>query len=672
MAKKYKNKYVPLSKKKYPFGGLINQGLTDVAGALGADEKTAHLIGDVGATATGFIPGFQDNFMQAGNLAGDIAGMSKNKNIQNAGKAAKIATGIIPQFMADGGVTDPTLVPPTQQQPINNQTYIPFYYQRKVGNNLQYFKTGEQATANTIGNNGYATQDNLQNFQSINPNEFFNAAKTIPNQIGYGPVTGDLKTTPEKRFYNQEEIHAAGGMQSYKLAQGGETNAEVEGGETMRDPNGETQQFQGSSHEQGGIPANLEQGTQIFSDRLKSQTGKTFAKESKKYDTSKYKKIIDDKASPELAKKTAELMFQKNNQQLTKLFEEQESQKDNNFSSDMFAFGGQLTYGKGGTIHIKESHKGLFTRSAKKAGYSVQEYASKVLAHKENYSSQLVKRANFARNVSKWKHGDGGTIDANKLPVYFADGGQISKQEALDKMQTSRIHLSTFAPGGTFGDPKVNIRMGNNQTASYPGDPNDFQPEDSTGPNWGKIATEAGIGLANNLGPATYLAQQGKSYDKQNFYGYKPTTLDPTNAMRDVDQSTYSARRAAPGYSGGSGSLAINALLANKLQGDTTKADIRQKYDEANAGITNQGQQYNIDNQYMTDNINASNKGVALQNYYKSVDAIGNNVAQQGRDIQTYGSQEKMDNMGMKTLEDLYNNYTFDKKSGGWLPKKRQ
>lgn len=58
---------------------------------------------------------------------------------------------------------------------------------------------------------------------------------------------------------------------------------------------------------------------------------------------------------------------------------------------------------KGNKIHIKKANRGKFTKSAKRAGMGVQEYASHVLANKDKYSSTLVKRANFARNASKWK-----------------------------------------------------------------------------------------------------------------------------------------------------------------------------------------------------------------------------------------------------------------------------
>lgn len=59
--------------------------------------------------------------------------------------------------------------------------------------------------------------------------------------------------------------------------------------------------------------------------------------------------------------------------------------------------GGRNMYKKGG-IHINPAHKGLFTRKAKSHGMSVQGFASRVLANKENYPSSTVKQANFARN----------------------------------------------------------------------------------------------------------------------------------------------------------------------------------------------------------------------------------------------------------------------------------
>lgn len=70
------------------------------------------------------------------------------------------------------------------------------------------------------------------------------------------------------------------------------------------------------------------------------------------------------------------------------------------------------TFADGGDIHIKPSKRGTFTAAAKKHGKSVQSFASQVLANKENYSPAMVKKANFARNASKW-HSFGGDLNTN-------------------------------------------------------------------------------------------------------------------------------------------------------------------------------------------------------------------------------------------------------------------
>ena len=60
------------------------------------------------------------------------------------------------------------------------------------------------------------------------------------------------------------------------------------------------------------------------------------------------------------------------------------------------------SFANGGKIHIKKANRGKFTEAANRANMGVQEYASHILANKERYSPTLVKRANFARNASKW------------------------------------------------------------------------------------------------------------------------------------------------------------------------------------------------------------------------------------------------------------------------------
>ena len=57
---------------------------------------------------------------------------------------------------------------------------------------------------------------------------------------------------------------------------------------------------------------------------------------------------------------------------------------------------------KYGGIHIKPSKRGTFTSAAKRHHMSVQEFARTVLNNRARYSAAMVKKANFARNASKW------------------------------------------------------------------------------------------------------------------------------------------------------------------------------------------------------------------------------------------------------------------------------
>ena len=57
---------------------------------------------------------------------------------------------------------------------------------------------------------------------------------------------------------------------------------------------------------------------------------------------------------------------------------------------------------KYGGIHIKPSKRGTFTAAAKRHHMGVQEFARTVLNNRARFSAAMVKKANFARNASKW------------------------------------------------------------------------------------------------------------------------------------------------------------------------------------------------------------------------------------------------------------------------------
>ena len=102
----------------------------------------------------------------------------------------------------------------------------------------------------------------------------------------------------------------------------------------------------------------------------------------------------------------------------------------------MSVFDDNNSFANGGGIHIKKSHEGLFTEQAKKHGMSVQEFANHVLAHKDEYPSSTVRRANFAKNASSWNNGKarryalGGDVQTN--------GGDFS--DGLTEINTGGTH----------------------------------------------------------------------------------------------------------------------------------------------------------------------------------------------------------------------------------------
>ena len=59
-------------------------------------------------------------------------------------------------------------------------------------------------------------------------------------------------------------------------------------------------------------------------------------------------------------------------------------------------------HNSGKDIHIKKSKRGTFTKAAKQHGMSVQGFANRVLRNPSKYSAAMRKKANFARNASKW------------------------------------------------------------------------------------------------------------------------------------------------------------------------------------------------------------------------------------------------------------------------------
>lgn len=102
------------------------------------------------------------------------------------------------------------------------------------------------------------------------------------------------------------------------------------------------------------------------------------------------------------------------------------------------------TFALGGGIHIKKSHRGLFTKEAKEHGMGVQEFASHVLTNKDKYSPEVVKRANFARNSTKFALGGDMQTNGSDFSngLMHIDAGDSHENNPYDGVQ-----LGTDAQG---------------------------------------------------------------------------------------------------------------------------------------------------------------------------------------------------------------------------------
>lgn len=224
-------------------------------------------------------------------------------------------------------------------------------------------------------------------------------------------------------------------------------------------PTGFNEFNEGDSHERninGGVPQGIdsngvpnlvEEGETkwddyIFSKRLKIPKGF-----SKAYDLGNVDKRSYADASKSLSKESKERPFDPISKRgrdamLSRLQQAQEAQKyidkADEAMNEIFDLNeiSDLLYAEGGGIHIKPSKRGTFTAAAKKHGKGVQEFARQVLTNKENYSSAMVKKANFARNASKW-HADGGRLLAEGDYLYKSNwmtpvGDRYSAGSAYD------------------------------------------------------------------------------------------------------------------------------------------------------------------------------------------------------------------------------------------------
>lgn len=193
-------------------------------------------------------------------------------------------------------------------------------------------------------------------------------------------------------------------------------------------------------------------------------------------------------------------------------------------------------------IKIKKKNRGKFTKAAKAAGESVQEYAHSVLNNPKATKLQK-KRSQFVVNSKKWHHKDGGLLMQNGgqiLSRYISlINAGISPQVAFDTSNLSLVEDNRKNKYYSFGKRATNLQ------------------------DWTKNAVDSlTVGRYQNLNNATNF-QQFKQGLKQKHYNSRPAFYNiEMNRGRDKNKKIVNQYNQTHGLPLISGLYSINANLA--------------------------------------------------------------------------------------------------------------
>lgn len=273
--------------------------------------------------------------------------------------------------------------------------------------------------------NAFNTASLNNSLNNIRNNQFNNLLRNYSAFGGPLNMSGDGVLSPfGSRFSIGGPMHSYGAdwTNGIKIIEEGGTHEEnpYEGVQMGIDPQ--------------GVPNLVEEGEVIWNDYVFSNRMKVPKKDRIKYKLTGPKNLTYAEAAKKAQKESEErpndpISKRGLEEAMARLANSQEEQRQEEFMREiekqakelgmtpeelLYAMQQQqqqpMVAAYGGNIHIKPSKKGTFTAAAKKHGKSVQEFASQVLANKDNYSSAMVKKANFARNAAGWKHGLGGNL----------------------------------------------------------------------------------------------------------------------------------------------------------------------------------------------------------------------------------------------------------------------
>lgn len=438
-------------------------------------------------------------------------------------------------------------------------------------------------------------------------------------------------------------------------------NAEVEKQENTLNPDGSTTQFNGNSHQSGGIQTQLDPGTLIFSDKLKHQ-GKTFAALNKVNNTDKEMKILNDPNTTKEAKNTAKTMIPAKQMASMNIFKIQEQLKRDKVFNYAKKMG--VDYNPPGQMNVDVT-EGLDTEQGGFKHGGVQPFP---------YDNPYKK---FKGHIPAFVHGGNfeedplGYNPQNPAEAYRMQLATKNKNAYLNDTQTSedRTALNNFwaDPAKANMEPITNsttpvysnsgIMMNNlsdlpedNATLNFT--PTTKQQLDARNPSipgskfdWGNAATQVGLFGAQNAGNLYDLLDRQKpevtKYDRT-----KASLLDDTAAIRDTNQEVRLAERGVRDASGGNAGSYLSNRVALAAQGTISKDRIRQQYGNANAEILNRNSSENAQIQRLENDANEANRAKERSIKQSAIASMGSNTASQYKDFKASKyDQNTIDNM---------------------------
>lgn len=524
---------------------------------------------------------------------------------------------------------------------------------------------------NKIGNNIRTNQIEKTNADGTLKNKKFAEAtaftQTVANPLTWGSMLNKKIYTPDQYgdTVERENKQQIANQQAAQFPMGGvnpNVNAEVELSENSIAPNGEFTQYNGPSHEQGGIPVNMEPGERIYSDRLKVPgTKKTFAELNKKNNTNKQDKILEDSNSTSVAKSTAKLIADIKRQKSDRLFQEQEALKQSKVQAYAKKMGLNISnnFAKGGTKLPQYEDGGEETTSMMKEYGQNPNYENFWRSKEQNktYQTRFDNDVRLANEQAQAYYGSMPNVPANPNYNPNANSPLLTPDERnaanpIPEDGNFMQQMNATAPG--FIDPKTYNQYPKAQTQRK-------------NPDYRNM-TEAGVNtLLQNSGNIMDLYQTkfGKKYDKEDSGQLTSQKLSPKEAIAQAQVEARVNRNKLKDVTGGNVGSYLSNLTASQANNTMNKAKIYENFENINTGIANNDLYHNQATRMQDKANEQQNKARSEDIARNAVRGIGTNTSAAYRDYKA----NDMDQYSLDIISKAYPDYVYDKNKRGWFHK---